>query len=48
NEPEIVEDEETFTLEPETNHADPDSRSEVTIAAMIQNLNKEQSSTPFR
>ncbi|CAG8797104.1 22928_t:CDS:1, partial [Gigaspora rosea] len=43
NEPEIVDDEETFTLEPETNNADSDSRSEVTMAAMIQDLNEEQS-----
>ncbi|CAG8793166.1 4979_t:CDS:1, partial [Gigaspora rosea] len=45
-EPEI--DEETFTLEPETSNVDPDSRPKVTLAAMIQDLNEEQSSTPFR
>ena len=45
NEPEIVNDEVTFTLEPvnltETNNADPDSKSEVTMAAMMKDLNEE-------
>ncbi|CAG8721248.1 1379_t:CDS:1, partial [Gigaspora rosea] len=47
NEPEIVDDKETFTLETETNYANPDSRSEVTMAAMIQDLNEEQPNTSF-
>ncbi|CAG8622456.1 25373_t:CDS:1, partial [Gigaspora rosea] len=52
NESEIVNDEETFTLEPvnptEINDADPDSRSEITMAAMMNDLNEEQPNTPFR
>ncbi|CAG8796480.1 903_t:CDS:1, partial [Gigaspora rosea] len=44
----IFNDTKTFTLEPETNNADPDSRSKVTMAAKIQDLNEKQPNTPFR
>jgi hypothetical protein len=52
DEPEIDHDEVTFTLEPsnptEVNNADPELTSKDTVAAMIQDLNEEQLSTPFR
>ncbi|CAG8824893.1 14899_t:CDS:1, partial [Gigaspora rosea] len=32
----------------DTNNTDPDSRSEVTMAAMMKDLNKEQPNTPFQ
>ncbi|CAG8703454.1 11424_t:CDS:2, partial [Gigaspora rosea] len=38
-------DEETFTLEPETNNANPDPKPEEKVAAMIQDLNEERPST---
>ncbi|CAG8741727.1 9235_t:CDS:2, partial [Gigaspora rosea] len=45
-------DEVTFTLEPvnptETNNADPDSKSEVTMAAMMKDLNEEQPNIFFQ
>ncbi|CAG8522667.1 25398_t:CDS:1, partial [Gigaspora rosea] len=51
NEPDTVNDEVTFMLEPinstEIDNTDPDAKSENTMTAMMKDLNEEQPNTPF-